>query len=328
MATTTPVHVDSAIQELWARDTLRDMLRDGFWNNLTGVEGSKSPIIRRTELVGAPGDTVHIQVTNPLAGAGVSGDTATLEGNEENLSTTSIKCIPILYRHGVRNFRRAQKKSIVDLFSEAKMRLAEWGEEKMDDIRFANFVQTSALNGETYTPNTRSAGGGSGVPGDIAAGDHITPEEIQKTMLVLYNNRAEPLRTVDGNDYFAMVVHPNSVHNLKRNAEYRDWVKDAEVRGKDNPFFRGALAMVDGMLLFRHSNVITANDGAASIAVSRNVAFGAEAFVEALDEAPTWATDTFDYGNQLGVAFSFAFQPRRALAKNSIIVYADAVAIT
>ena len=328
MATTTPTNVDSSIPELWAKLTLRDMLRAGFWSSKSGAEGSRSALITASDLLNNPGDTVHIQITNPLVGAGVAGDVTALETNEENLATSEMKVIPLLYRHGVRSYTRAQKKSIVDLRMEAKMRLAEWGQEKMDDVRFANFSQlTGAINGETYTAIARSAGGGTGVPADIAAGDHITVSELQKTKLNLYNNRALPLKSSDGQDFYAAVCHPNSVYNLKREAEYRDWVKDAEVRGAGNPFFVGATAMIDGVLIFQHNNVVTAADGAASIAVSRNIVFGAEAFVEGLDENVSWAEDTFDYGNQFGIAYGFAFQPRRALAKNSIIVLADAVAI-
>lgn len=323
MTATTPTHVDSSIQELWAKLTLRDSLRPGFWSKFVGGEGSRSPIIRRTDLVTNPGDTIHIQVTNPLTGSGVSGDTTALEGSEENLSTSSIKCIPLFYRHAVRNYRRANKKSMLDLRSEAQLRLAEWGGEKMDDVRFDKFTSSALLNGETYTPNVRVVGGGTAAV-DVATTDTLSVAEIQKVKLALYENRALPLRTAEGEDVFAMVCHQNTIYDLKRETEYRDWVKDAEIRGKTNPFFVGATAMIDGVVLFTHSNVPTALDGATSNSVSRNIAFGAEAFVEAVDEAPSWDEDTFDYGNQLGIAYKFGFQPRRALAKNSLIVLAAA----
>lgn len=325
MTTTTPTHVDSSIPELWAKLTLRDSLRAGFWAKFVGEEGSRSPIIRRTDLLNNPGDTIHIQVTDALSGAGVAGDTTLLEGAEENLDTTSMKVIPLLYRHAVRTYRRAQKKSILDLRSEAKLRLAEWGQEKMDDVRFTNFVSSAAMNGETYTPEFIVVGGGTAGAADVASTDLLDVETIMKAKLDAYNNRALPLMTEDGNEFFAMVCHPNSLYNLKRSDEYRDWVREAHVRGGDNPFFKGAVAMIDGVLLFQHNNVITANDGAGAISVSRNLLFGAEAFVEGLDENVSWNEDDFDYGNSNGIAYSFAFQPRRALAKNSLIVYAAAV---
>ena len=325
MAKTTPANVDSSIQELWARLTLRDHLRKGFWASKAGVEGSGAAVIRRTDLVTNPGDTIHIQITNPLTGAGVSGDTTQLEGSEENLTTSSLKVVPEFYRHAVRWYRRANKKSLIDLRGEARMRLAEWGGEKMDDLRFASFTSSANINGETYTPNVRCVGGGTGV-GDVGAADTLSVEEIQKVKLALYNQRALPLRTEDGEDIFGLVAHQNAVFNLKRSSEYRDWVREAEVRGKDNPFFRGALCMVDGMVIFQHSNVpVAAGAGAGGIDVARNIAFGAEAFIEGIDENPSWDEDDFDYGNEFGIAYSFGFQPRRGLEKNSLQVYSAAV---
>jgi N4-gp56 family major capsid protein len=305
--------------------TLRDQLRAGFWQRFVGGEGSRAPIIRRTDLVNNPGDAINVQITDPLTGSGVVGDETALDGSEENLATTQLKCVPIFRRHGVRWYRRAIKKSIIDLRGEGRMRLAEWGQEKMDDVRFTNFSSTGSINGETYTPNFIVVGGGTTGASDVGTTDLLDVESIQKAKLTLYNNRAMPLRTEDGNDFFGMVCHPNTLYYLKRSDEYRDWVREAEVRGKDNPFFKGAIAMVDGVVLFQHNNVVTAADGAGSIAVSRNLIFGAEAFIEGVSEDPFWAEDTFDYGNQFGIAYGFAFQPRRALAKNSLIVYASAV---
>ena len=326
MTVTTPTHVDSSIPELWAKLVLRDHLRAGFWGKFAGPEGSRSPIIQRTDTLSNEGDTIHIQVTSPLSGSGVSGDTTALEGSEENLTTSAKKVIPHLYRHAVRWYVRSNKKSIIQLREEARMRLAEWGGEKMDDVRFANFVSQSAMNGETYTSNFIVAGGGSTGASDVGTTDKLDVQTLQIAKLTAYNNRATPLKTVDGDEFFALVASPNTLYDLKRSDEYRDWVREAEVRGKDNPFFRGAVAMIDGVVIFQHNNVVTANDGAGSIAVSRNLLFGAEAFVEGVDENPSWFEDDFDYGNEEGIAYRFAFQPRRALEKNSLLVYASNVA--
>lgn len=339
MAITTPTNVDTSIPEIWSRLTLRDHLYEGFWGGQIGDEGSRSAIIRRSELVGAAGDLIHIQVTSPLAGAGVQGDTTTLEGAEEALTTSEIKCAPDLYRHAVRVYRRANKKSILDLRQEARRRLAEWGGEKMDDVRFANFTSnapvagTGEVQGAATTPNVHKVGGGAAAPttlwvngdfDDIGAADTLTVAELQKIRLKLFNQRALPLR-VDGHPFFAIVVHPNCLFDLKREAEYRDWVREAHVRGESNPFFRGATAIIDGTIIFEHVNVPTRTNVVPAIKVAQNIAYGAEAFVEALDEATSWAEDTFDYGNQFGIAYSFAFQPRRGLNKNSLQVWAAAV---
>lgn len=322
-ASTTPTDVDSAIPEMWASDTLREHLREGFWGRFVG-----SAIVQKTDLLGS-GDVLHIQVTNPLSGSGVEGDTALLQGNEENLTTSEIKCMPKLIRHGVRTYRRANKKSIIDLREEAKMRLGEWGAEAMDDKRFKNFgavaLDGSANfggnhGGETYTPNTYVVGGGT-TKTDVEAGDTLTVDAVQEIALKLYEQKARPV-VIDGQEYFALVVGPRALHSLKREAEYRDWVREAHVRGPENPFFRGATAIIDGVVIYRHPNVLgdsTAGAGG-TVPYSRGIAFGREAFVEAVDEAPSWAEESFDYGNELGVAYGFAFEPRRALELSSVTV--------
>jgi hypothetical protein len=58
------------------------------------------------------------------------------------------------------------------------------------------------------------------------------------------------------------------------------------------------------------------------------MAFGKEAFVEAIDEEVTWVEKTFDYDFELGVAYSFSFQPRRGLERNSLQVLCSNPAVT
>lgn len=326
---TTPANVDSSITEEWARRVLREHLVRGFFGPLVGPEGSGKPIIQKTELLNKPGDTIHIQTTAPLTGSGVTGDTTRIRtelggAGEENLTTSAITVVPEFYRHAVAWFRRANKKSILDLREEARMRLREWGAEKMDDVRFALFTQTANLNGAAYAANTFALGSGgySGVPNDVASGDDFDVISLQKVKLALVNQKARPIR-VAGVPYYGLVMHPNCAFNLKQDSRYEQWVREAMRRGESNPLFTGALAVIDGMILYEHPNVPVAANGTA-IDVAHNIAFGSEAFVEGVDENPSWAEDSFDYDNEFGVAYSFGFQPRRALAMNSLLVYADA----
>lgn len=325
MAVTTPTNVDSSIPEIWAKSVLRDHKVAGYWGKFVGKEGSGAPIIQRSELLGKPGDLIHVQVTDPLTGAGQEGDTAMVEGNEENLATTEKKVAPLLYRHGVRVYRRANKKSMLDLRSEARMRLAEWGMNKMDTKRFELILATALpapLASETYNaPNVYVVGGGTGI-NDVGAGDVLTVKACQEIRLKLRIQRAKPLM-VDGKPHFILVTHPYATFQLKQEARYESWVREAQVRGETNPFFRGALAVIDGLIIHDHENVPLATGTGVQGATS--IAFGGEAFVEGLDEDVSWAEDTFDYGNQFGVAYSFAFQPRRALELSSLKCFIAAV---
>ncbi len=333
---TTPALVDSSILEVWAKDTLRRVKVQGYWGRFVGGEGSGMPIIQKTELLNKPGDLIHVQVTDPLTGSGQVGDTARVVENEESLATTEIKLASVLYRHGVRVNARAQKKSILDLAAEARMRLDEWMRNLIDIKRFTLFLGTtsavlpSALSGEIYTPNAVSfddvAGSGldSTTPSidDVDSTDVVSVKGLQALKVRLRVQLAKPLM-MDGRPHYVFVTHPYSTFQLKQDSRYEAWVREAADRGKDNPLFTGALCVIDGMIIHDHENVpIVTNSG--GLKVSRGIAFGAEAFVEALDENIRFDQDTFDYGNQYGLAIRTAFSARRALELNSIIAYAEA----
>lgn len=325
MTTTTPTHVDSSIQEVWAKTVLRTHKVAGFWGRFVGAEGSGSPIIQKSELLNKPGDLIHIQVTNPLSGAGVEGDTAMLEGNEENLATSEIKASPVLYRHAVRTYRRAEKKSLLDLRNEAGERLAEWGADKMDKKRFELFTAAALpapLGAETYAP-TLYGPNAHVTRNTVVLADTLTVKALQEIKLKLTNALAKPL-TIDGFPNYVLVTHPNATFQLKQEARYESWVRDAMQRGATNPFFRGAIAVIDGMIIYEHPNVNRSVNVGPAIQVADGVAFGAEAFIEALDEDTRSVERDFDYGNQLGVSYEFAFQPRRALELSSMQVMVSA----
>ena len=328
MATTTPTHIDSSIPEVWAKDVLRRVKVEGFWGRFVGKEGSGAPIIEKTELTG-PGDLIHIQVTDPLTGAGQTGDTSTVEGNEENLASSEILVATTFYRHGVANYRRADKKSLLDLRREARMRLEEWARNKIDNTRFTMFLGTdatvlpSALSGETYTPNTYYAGTGNAAVDDLAVTDVLTVEELQKIKLKLRLQQAKPVMTRDGRPYYFFVTHPNATHELKQDTRYEAWAREARERGEQNPLFTGALLTIDGMVIFDHENVPLA-DNATSVQYAKSIAFGAEAFVQGLDEAIGAEEDTFDYKNKSGFEIHFAMGWRRALELSSTQVLVSA----
>lgn len=333
MSVTNPSDIDSSVPEIWAPDVMRRHKVSGFWGRFVG-----SAIVQKTELLGKPGDLIHIQVTDPLSGAGQSGDTATLTGNEEKLSTSEIKVATTLRRHAVRVNRRANKKSIVDLRDEATVRLAEWGESKMDTLRFAAYTGLTsaaleaALAAETYTPNVYaiatadSANDAGTVVGDtkedVALADTLTVKALQIVKLRLTNQLAKPVM-VDGFPHYALVTHPNATFQLKQESRYESWVRDAMQRGPTNPFFRGALAVIDGIVLYEHPNVPRAAN-TAGVQVANGIAFGAEAFVEGLDEAVHSETESFDYGLEWGISYEFAAGFRRALELSSMQVYASA----
>jgi N4-gp56 family major capsid protein len=302
---------------VWSKRVLRSHTRHGFWGQFVGEPGSGMPIIQQSELLNNPGDTIHIQVTNPLSGSGVAGDTAVLTGNEENLTTSEMTVIPALLRHGVRGFRRAAKKSTMDLREEAYLRLAEWGADKVDVARFANFTQTANMNGVGYTPNFKYASTATS-NATLSTAMTLTVSDIRKVRALLLNAKAKPFK-MDGRDWFFLVVHPYAALDLKGDATYNTAVQNAAPRSDQNPIFSGHVATIDGVVIYESYNVPTALGGiGGTVPTQKALAFGREAFVEGLDENVSWVEESFDYGHEWGVGYGFSHQPRRALELSSI----------
>lgn len=315
---------DDSIPEIHSRMTLRDSLRKAYWSKFAGRPGSGAPIIRELSLLNAPGDLVHIPVTEPLSGPGVE-DEETLEGSEEALTIGKVSCAPVFRRNGVRNTRRAGKKSVLDLMSEAKMRLSEWAAEASDVDRFNSFVATSLpapLDAEPYTPNLYVQGGGTGVD-DIAAADTLTVSDIRRIKLALSEQNAKPIQTRDGSEYFVLVAHPLALFPLRDSVEYQTLVREAGQRGERNPLFTGALGIIDGVILHEHWSV-PRGVNATAVNVAQSIAFGAEFAVEAVDEESVLVVDQFDYHSENGASFGFAFHARRGLEKGSVQVMSAA----
>lgn len=319
MTVTTPTNVDTSVPEIWAKKVFRSHAQAGFWGPFIGEQGKAGTIIvQNSELLGSPGDLIHFQVTNPLSGAGVTGDTAKLEGNEENLSTSEFKLDTVLNRHAVRSYRRANKRSIIELREEASYRLAEWGQDKMDRNRWSQFTSTNDADvpgGGYSAPNIKFVNDRAN-DAALVAGDKVTVDTIRRVRAKLRAQKARPYK-LDGRDIFFMVMHPYQAYDLKQDATYNTAVQNAAARGSDNPVFTGMLAMIDGVALFEHFNVPTVV-GTGGIKLARSLAFGQEAFIEALDENVSWDEEKFDYGNEIGVAYSYASKARRALELSSL----------
>lgn len=315
MAVTDPTDVTSSIPEKYAKRVLREIEKDTFWSHLVTPEGGAGAFIRRDEVLDKPGETVHIQVTRPLTGAGISGDTATLEGSEESLSTEEITVTPSYVRHGVRVNRRAQKKSLVDLREEAVRRLGEWGRVKVDEDRFSDiqfdFGGTPGEEVSGGTPYIRYAGSATS-DATVTASDVMTLAELSKTKYIIRDRKAKPWN-VSGQSFYLAVIDPWQEYDLKvTDTAWAQAQREAQVRGAENPLFTGAVGIWDGVVILSADRVpssIEANTP--DVRMSNAMVFGQEAFVEAWGEKPDWAEDTFDYELEWGVAYGHDHGARR-----------------
>ena len=321
MTVTTPTHVATSIPRKYAMRVLRDMLKDTFWDRFTSKPGGGGAVIRQTELENKPGETVYIQVTAPLTGTGVT-ELEQLEGNEENLTTSELTLTPTYIRHGVRLYRRAEKKSMLDLREEARMRLAEWARDRLDSIRFEKWSDPAVAGYPAASHKVRYIGGGTGVD-DISVGDLVTLAEISKSKYILRDNKGLPFK-INGGEFYVLVVDPWVEFSIKvTDTAYAQAQREAGLRGTQNPLFTGAQAIWDGVVIHAADRVVT-GDNATSVRYAKNLMFGREAFIEAFGGGQSWVEETFDYKNEWGVAYGFDYGCKRGFEFRSVQVVSAA----
>lgn len=289
------------IPSIWASELYSQAEDLTFWHAYEGPEGSGMPIIRKDDLTKQPGDTIKVDIALALQGAGQTGDTTSVEGNEEELRFRQTSFTVDELAHGVRWTELAQILSMHDKRKVALNQLRKWLAGKLDNAIFNELTGV----GTTIPDANKWAAGSASSRATVADGDatgRLTLNSITEAkayaQVVL---KMEPLRLIDGEEVFVLVAHPYAIMQLKRDdTKWAQAQRDARERGVDNPVFTGAAGMWDGVIIRSSNRVPRSTNG--TIQVADNILLGANALMRGYAMYPDWREELFDYGRQLGVA--------------------------
>lgn len=307
----------------WSRKLIREALKQTYVKKFTS-EGTNNVVQIKNEVKKGPGDRITCGLRMQLVGEGVAGD-ATLEGNEEALTTYADNIFIDQLRHAVRSAGKMSEQRVpFDVREEARVGLTDWWADRIDTW-FMNQIA-----GNTGQANTKFTGMQATIAPSTTSGNtrhlfsdgtHTTEGSLSTTDVfqlsfidraVVTAKTATPLiRPIrqNGDEYYVMFLHPFQVHSLRTDATAGriTWydAQKARVQGGErdaNGIFSGALGVYNSVIL--HESVrmpsVVAN-------VRRAVLCGAQAAVMALgqnasEDSPNWHEELFDYGNSLGVA--------------------------
>lgn len=317
---------------VWSRDVWKAARDQMFLKKFTGTSES-SMIQRVTELTKTEkGEQCIIHLVADLVGDGVIGDNER-EGNEEAMQSYSQIITIDQLSHSVRNKGKlAEQKTVIKFRETGKDRLAYWLANRCDQLGMLTMsgigysVQNNgAIRVNSPFPNLAFAA-------DVSApsakrslmwdGTALTPSVtaiIASTFVLSYKaivdmiayakeHYVKPLMS-GGKEYYVILLHPNSLAQLKKDPDYQRAVTTALPRSADNPFFTGGTVTIDGAILHEHRLVYTTK-GAASGAKwgadgavngTRTLLCGAQALAMADLGAPEWDEKTFQYGSQQGL---------------------------
>jgi N4-gp56 family major capsid protein len=303
VASTTKSTVTNQVPVLYSTRLLAQAQNKTFWKRFEGPEGSSMPIIRKDDLTKSAGDTIKIDMVLALTGAGVTGDTNALAGNEEALKFRQLSVGVSDLSHAVRWTELVEQEINHDMRTTALNQLQKWLAEKLDASLF-----TELTGGGTTlpTPNQWFAGSATSINtlADGAGTGRLQLSDISDAKAYAQATlKIEPIQTADGNEYFGLVLDPFAALWLKKDTNYQQAFRDAQVRGDNNPLFTGAIGVWDGVILYSNNNVPTGtNTNTPAIRYASNVFFGAQAAARAYAQYPDWREEFFDYGRSAGIA--------------------------
>ena len=286
MANTLPAN------EVFARDLMYEVNSDVFFSQFIGEPGSRSLVIRHDELNGNAGDTIKINVFKALQGAGVTGVT-TLEGNEEDMTTSLFPLNINIYRHAVKFNKMENQANKYDTLLMAKNALKNWAIDKIEKL----FFNTISNNNDIII-----YGGDAATTDELDASDVMNTAVISRAKAKLKSSRkCAPIR-INNKNYYVMFVDPFQAYSLKQDTVWINNRTDAStITDNNDKIVQGALGIWDDVIVYETNYLVTGTN-ANNIRYARAVILGAEAVGYGYAKEFSFIVQERDYGFITGVA--------------------------
>lgn len=234
----------------------------------------------KEDLTKEKGDRITFGLVNRLTNAGVTGNT-TLVGNEEDLVTRSHLLTVDQRRHAVLVPAMEEQKSALGLEEAAKPALKSWAMRDtrskvisaFASVRAANTIYAASTAAEINATGAtvmnawlvdnadRYVWGVASTGGSVFATEHAkldnTSDKMSTTVLstakILAENaapRITPIRTSGDEEWFVVYMNSYQLRDLVlSDTVFQAAQREARERSKDNPLFRGADYVWDGLII-------------------------------------------------------------------------------
>lgn len=299
-------------KKLWEERLFRDVQIESYFVSRFMSEDDNNVVQVQTDLTKSQGDQVTFGVVSNFTGDGVvSGQT--LEGNEEGIVSYDYSLVLEQYRHGTRTRGKLDvQRAMFSIPDVSRQKLKIWGAEKIDKLLIAALLASPTKilyrDGAAGAP-TGTSTASTAKTALTAANSKLTPNFISvlrvwaKTGGAGATYRIRPIK-MDGQEYYILLVPPACMYDLRIDSTFQQAMKDAMDRGKDNPLFRGAVAVWDNVVVHETERISLFTDGGgASVTGAFGALMGAQALCWAWGERPNTVQDTFDYENEMGWAW-------------------------
>jgi N4-gp56 family major capsid protein len=321
----------------YRKDFLLDYTRASRFKPYMG-KGQNNIIMVVSDLEASAGDEIIVPMVGELEGSGVSGSQV-LEGNEEELDTTSMRIRVTWRRHGVVVPKSEQSKTEIDLLKASKGALTRWfaDKQRFDVIRelgaitaftpgngddqpdvqisyaYASASEAQkdawlALNSDRVLFGKDWSNNSSNDHSASLANIDTTNDRATATMLLKAKARAKeakirPYMTKDGEEWYVVFAGSRAYRDLSNDADIKAANTNAAPRDMSkNPIFIGGDLTYQGLIIREeHEAPIYTGVGASASDVSPLYMAGGGAVGVAWGETPTPQSQNRDYNFRKGV---------------------------
>lgn len=332
MTDTTPA--TGLVVQQWEDKFFSEYIQEGGFKALMGT--NENAVIQvKEDLTKKAGDSITIALVNRLTNAAVTG-TSTLEGNEEDMASRSMRIYVDKRRNAVRIAEMSEQKSAISLRDAARATLLDWA---MEDTRDLIIEALGSLNGTKFVDRTAAIGDAWLVDnadrvvfGAAAAGftDLSADLALLDTTADLFNATAldamvlkaktcspkiRPMRDPgNGKRYYVAFANPHAFKNLRDSLD-TEVLASTVVENQASKLFEGGDIMWNGVIVKEVDNLpIYENLGSGGTTeVTPVYLCGAQALAVAY--AKRWRTETeqFDYNDKYGVAIDGIYGVRKVI---------------
>jgi len=335
MSDTTPA--TGLVVQQWEDKFFTEYLQEGGFKALMGT-AENAVIQLKEDLAKKAGDSIAIALVNKLSNDAVTG-TSTLEGNEEDMLSRSMRIYVDKRRNAVRIAEMSEQKSAISLREAARATLLDWS---MADTRDLIIDALGSINGVHFTSSTEAqrdaylvdnadrvlfgaygAGGSGGTDFSADAAQLDTSADLfTATMLDAMilkaktcNPKIRPMRDPgNGKRYYVAFANPHAFKNLRDSIDTEVLALTA-VQNEASKLFEGGDIMWNGAIVKEVDDLpIYLNlGGSATTEVTPVYLCGAQALAIAYAKRWKSVTEEFDYGDKHGVAIESIMGVRKVL---------------
>lgn len=307
MSRTTILPNDPNKRKAWAAAVANDAAQEQYFARLVGEEGSRSAVIKKTELEKGSGDEVTTALVAKLRGAPIT-EGQKLAGQEFKLQHAAHTMRINEFRHGVNVGARIEQSRVgYNLKKQGREKLTEYIKELYEQVIVTAASGARGVGdeishfGTDYTgyPNALRAPDAAhlyvGTSGDkakatLVAGDKITLATVNKLRTKakkMLGGKDKPVKMTPirkgGKECFVLAVLPEVMQDIRDDVGAQGWFEAQKALtaavGKESEIFKGGAGMFNSVLIDEMEVGVKFNDygSGGNVAAARSLFMGANA---------------------------------------------------